>query len=229
VNQGDLAEFFFDLKDETNPDGALGEMLYTALNAGGELHKFWRFRTPDGVVDYYDESGNNSKKFLMRRPVRGDTVHFTSGFGIRFHPVLRYSRPHNGIDWAGPVGVPIVAAGNGVISFIGRRGEFGNHVEIRHANGYETTYSHMVRFETGMAENVKVRQGQVIGYVGATGLVSGPHLHFEVKLNAHYVDPLTIEVPNERKLTGRQLADFQKERARIDDLMRRAPVMSETR
>lgn len=229
VTQGDLAEFFFDLKDESNPDAGLGELLYTSLSSGGEAHRFWRFRTPDGLIDYYDESGNNSKKFLMRRPFRGDNVHFTSGFGIRFHPVLRYARPHQGIDWAGPVGVPILAAGNGVIEFIGRKGEYGNHIRIRHANGYQTTYSHMSRFENGMAENIRVRQGQVIGYIGSTGLVSGPHLHFEVLLNTRYVDPLTIEVPRERRLTGRMLADFQKERSRIEDLMRRAPVSMETR
>lgn len=229
LRSGDNVEFFFDIRDETAQDGPPGELLFSSITAGGETSRFYRFRTPDGLVDYYDEFGNNSKKFLNRRPIRGEDVRLTSGFGIRFHPLLNDRKMHTGIDWAAPIGTPILAAGNGTIEEAGRKGQYGNYIRIRHANGYQTAYGHMSRFGNGVRDGVKVQQGQVIGYVGNTGLSSGPHLHFEVLVNSRFVDPLKIEVPRERRLTGRQLADFQKERARIDELVRRAPVSSTSR
>lgn len=226
LRAGDSVELFFDVKDEAGPDAAPGELLYTAITAGGETSRFYRFRTSDGQVDYYDEKGNNSKRFLTRRPVRSPDVRLTSGYGLRFHPVLNERRMHTGVDWASPPGTPILAAGNGTIEEAGRKGQYGNYVRIRHANGYQTAYGHMSRFAPGVRDGIKVRQGQVIGYVGSTGLSSGPHLHFEVLVNNRFVDPLSIQVPRERQLAGKQLADFQKERIRIDELMRRAPVMT---
>lgn len=229
IRNGDAVDFFFDLKDEGGAESAPGELLYTSVIVGGEVQRFWRFRTPDGVVDYYDEAGNNSKKFLMKRPVRGETVRLVSGFGVRHHPVLNVPRMHTGVDWAAPIGTPILAAGNGIVEYADRKGQNGNYIRIRHANGYTTAYSHMVRFGTGLQVGGKIRQGQVIGFVGCTGLCTGPHLHYEVLVNTRYVDPLQIQVPRERQLTGRQLQDFLKERARIDELMRRAPVMTASR
>ena len=224
ISPGDFAEYFFDVRDEQNGDGNYGDLLFTALATGGEIHRYWRFRTPDGAVDYFDENGNNSKKFLMRRPVRGESVRLASGFGSRRHPILGYLRPHNGIDWAGPVGTPILAAGNGVIEEAKFKGEFGNYIRIRHANGYQSAYAHMSRYAPTSREGAKVRQGEVIGYIGTTGLSAGPHVHFEILVNTRPVDPLSIQVPRERQLSGKQLADFQKERARVDELMRRQPV-----
>ena len=230
VRPSDSAEFFFDTAEEhQSGEPTPGELLYTALSTGGETQRYWRFRTPDGVVDYYDEFGNNSRKFLMRRPIRGDNVHFTSGFGVRFHPLLNERRLHTGVDWAGPIGTPILAAGNGVIEEADRKGQYGNYVRIRHANGYQSAYAHMSRFGPGIRQGIKVRQGQVIGFVGTTGLSSGPHLHYEVLVNNRYVDPMQIQVPRERRLTGKQAATFQRERQRIEELMRRAPVKTVTR
>ena len=226
VRPGDTLELFFDMKDEQSTDGPPGEMLYTAISSGGSAYKFYRFRTPDGVVDYYDEEGNNSKKFLMRKPVRGDDVRLTSGYGVRYHPLLNTRKMHTGVDWACAPGTPVLASGNGVIEEAGHKGYYGNYIRIRHANGYNTAYGHMTRFADGVSEGVKVRQGQTIGYVGSTGLSSGPHLHFEVLVNSRFVDPMSIQVPRERKLEGKDLAEFQKERARIEELMRRAPVMT---
>jgi murein DD-endopeptidase MepM/ murein hydrolase activator NlpD len=225
VRAGDGFEFFFDVKeDDKAMEGGLGELLATSVTASGETHKFYRFRGPEGAVDYYDEQGNTSRKFLMRRPVRGEDVRITSGFGVRRHPILQIPKMHTGVDWACATGTPIMAAGNGVIEEAGRKGEYGNYIRIRHANGYKTAYGHMSRLAPGVSEGVKVRQGQIIGYVGTTGLSSGPHVHFEVLVNNSFVDPMSIQVPRERQLSGKQLADFQKERARIDDLMRRNPV-----
>jgi murein DD-endopeptidase MepM/ murein hydrolase activator NlpD len=227
VRAGDGFELFFEVKDEDKGiEGSLGELLATAVTSAGETHRFYRFRSPDGLIDYYDEQGNTSRKFLMRRPVRGEDVRITSGFGVRRHPILQVPKMHTGVDWACAMGTPIMAAGSGVIEEAGRKGEYGNYIRIRHANGYKTAYGHMSRFASGVSEGVKVRQGQIIGYVGATGLASGPHVHFEVLVNSSYVDPMSIQVPRERQLAGKQLTDFQKERLRIDELMRRNPVLT---
>jgi len=225
VRAGDTADFFFDLKDEQKgADSALGHMLYTSLTLSGRKHEFYRFRTSDGRVDYFDKNGNNSKKFLTRKPVMSTQVRLTSGFGMRLHPLLHIWRMHSGVDWAAPRGTPIVAAGNGTVEYAGRKGGNGNYIRIRHANGYKTTYSHMSRIARAVRKGAKIRQGQVIGAVGSTGLSSGPHLHFGVLVNNRNIDPMKMRVPQERRLRGKDLADFQRERARIDDLMHRSPV-----
>ncbi len=229
VRAGDQIELFFDMKEEKQGEAIAGELLYTAISSGGDAQRYWRYRTPDGAVDYYDERGQNAKQFLMRKPVRSDDVRLTSGFGMRYHPLLNARRMHTGIDWAGPPGTPILASGNGVIEELRRRVTYGNHIRIKHANGYQTTYSHMRSFAPGIKEGSKVRQGQVIGYLGSTGLSSGPHLHFEVLVSNRYVDPLRLQVPRERRLAGKDLGEFEKERSRINDLMRRAPVKIDNR
>ncbi len=229
VRAGDSAEFFFDMKENAGPDDPPGELLYTSITAGGETKRFYRFRAPDGGIDFYDDTGSNSKKFLMRKPVRGSEVRLTSGYGLRFHPLLNEKRMHQGVDWAAPPGTPILAAGGGSIDEAGRKGQYGNYVRIRHANGYQTAYGHLLRIADGVRTGAKVKQGNVIGYVGSTGLSSGPHLHFEVLVNSRFVDPLSIQVPQERQLKGRELIEFNKERARIDDLMRRPPVTTASR
>ncbi|MDX2307096.1 MAG: M23 family metallopeptidase [Hyphomicrobium sp.] len=226
IRSSDTVEYFFDLKNESAVDGPPGELLFTAISSAGEQSRYYRFRTPDGTVDFYDLDGNNSRKFLMRKPIRGEDLRLTSGYGVRYHPLLGVRKMHTGVDWAAPPGTPILAAGNGVIEEAGRKSAYGNYVRIRHANGYQTAYGHMQRLANGVAAGVKVKQGQVIGYVGSTGLSSGPHLHYEVLVNTRFVDPLSIQVPRERKLTGKELAEFQKERSRIDELMRRPAVMT---
>ena len=220
AKSGDSFDLFFDSGNE----GELGELLYTSMTINGDTRKFYRFRTPDDVVDYYDEQGNSAKKFLMRNPVRGGR--FTSGFGDRRHPLLKYMRMHNGVDWAAPTGTPIAAAGDGTVEQVGGRGGYGNYVRLRHANGFSTAYGHMSRYAAGVAPGVTVKQGQIIGYVGSTGLSTGPHLHFEVLVNNGYVNPMTIQVPRGLQLTGRQLAEFQRERRRIENLMELDPVTS---
>ena len=225
VRGGDAMELFFDVKDEERgADGGLGELLATSITTAGQGQRFYRFRNADGLVDYYDESGSTSRKFLMRQPVRGEGLRFTSGFGMRRHPLAGVLRMHAGVDWGGPVGTPIMAAGAGTIEEAGRKGEYGNYIRVRHANGYKTAYAHMIRFASGISDGVRVNHGQIIGYLGNTGLSSGPHLHFEVLINNQHVDPMSIQVPKDRKLAGKALQDFQKERLRIDDLMRRNPV-----
>jgi murein DD-endopeptidase MepM/ murein hydrolase activator NlpD len=220
VKAGDTFEMFFD----GGNDDEVGELLYTSMTIDGQDRKFYRFRTPDDVVDYYDEQGNSAKKFLMRNPVKGGR--FTSGFGDRRHPLLKYLKMHTGVDWAAPTGTPILAAGDGTVEQVGGKGGYGNYVRLRHANGFSTAYGHMSRYAAGVVPGVAVKQGQVIGYVGSTGMSTGPHCHFEVLVNSKFVNPMTIQVPRGLQLNGRQLAEFQRERGRIEALMQMDPVTS---
>ena len=221
----DGLELFFDMKeDERGADSTPGELLFTAITVDGEAKRYFRFRTVDGLIDFYDPNGANSRRFLMRRPVRGDEVKFNNGFGMRPHPIIGGLRMHTGVDYSGPMNTPIVAAGGGVIDEARYKGNNGYYVRIRHANGYQTTYSHLNKFAASLREGGRVTQGQVIGYLGNTGLSTGPHLHFEVLIGNRFVDPLKLPDQRERRLAGKQLADFHRERARIEELMRRPPV-----
>lgn len=226
VSAGDTLELFFNFSDPDMTNGAPGQLLMAQITSRGEKYRFYRFRSKDGEIDFYDERGNNSKKFLMRKPVRGSDVRFTSGYGMRYHPVLKRRRMHRGVDWAARPGTPVLAAGRGTIVYAGRKGAYGNYVRIRHANGYATTYAHMRRLGRGVRSGVKVRQGQVIGYVGTTGLSSGPHLHFEILVNKRFVNPMRLNLPRERQLDGRDLLEFRKEVSRLDGLISRAPVLT---
>jgi murein DD-endopeptidase MepM/ murein hydrolase activator NlpD len=200
--------------------GEASEILYAALSVGDVMHRFYRFRdSTDGSVDYYDEAGKSAQKFLVRKPVASGR--FSSGFGMRRHPIVRRYRMHTGVDYAAPSGTRIMAAGNGVIEKIGTRAGYGRSITVQHLHGYETTYNHLSGYAKGLKAGQKVAQGQVIGFVGSTGLSTGPHLHFEVLVNNRFVDPLKIRVPRGRELQGTELAAFEQERVRIDDLLQR--------
>ena len=196
------------------------DVLFASLTTGGETRKFYRYQTgDDNVVDYYDESGKSAKKFLVRKPLADGIVR--SGFGSRNHPILGYMKMHTGIDWGASMGTPIFASGNGTIVTAGWEGGYGKYIRIRHANGYETAYGHMSAFARGMEPGKKVRQGQVIGYVGSTGLSTGAHLHYEILINGRFVDPMKIKLPRGRVLEGTLLAGFEQERTRLDDMITR--------
>ena len=199
-------------------EAADAEILYASLSLGNVTRTFYRFRAPDdGSVDYFDETGKSAQKFLMRKPMTEGR--FTSAFGMRKHPILGRYKLHSGVDWAAPRGTPILAAGSGTVEFAGRKSGLGIHIQLRHANGYQTTYSHMNGIAKGLKAGMSVRQGQVIGYVGSTGLSTGNHLHYEVLVNKRYVDPQKVRVPRGRELSGATLAAFDKERRRIDALL----------
>ena len=138
---------------------------------------------------------------------------------MRFHPILHFARMHTGVDWGAPIGTPIFAAGNGVVIKAGWDSGYGRRVEIQHANGYVTTYNHMSGFGRGVAEGAHVTQGQVVGYLGQSGLATGPHLHYEVIINGNFVDPMAIKLARTREFDGKMLAAFKRERDRIDQLM----------
>lgn len=218
AGSNDLFEVLYTADEEG--DGARGDILYASLTSGGETRRYYRFAMPgENLFDYYDEQGRSVRKFLIRKPIAGGQMR--SGFGMRRHPVMGYFKMHSGVDWSDRIGTPIVAAGNGVVSTAGWSGGYGRRIEIEHANGYTTTYSHLSGFARGISEGSRVRQGQVIGYLGNSGLSTGPHLHYEVMVNGRFVDPLRVRVPRGRELDARTLAAFRAERERIDGLMTR--------
>ena len=206
-----------------NDEGDGNDVLYASLVTGGEQRRYYRFQTSDdSIIDFYDEAGKSAKKFLVRKPMAGGI--FRSGFGARNHPILGYVRAHTGVDWSDDIGAPVFAAGNGVIvEAEWSSGGYGRRIEVQHLNGYMTTYSHLSGFARGIEPGVKVRQGQVIGYIGSTGLSTGPHLHYEVMINGSFVDPMRIKLPRGRELDGPVLGEFERERARIDGILERSP------
>ena len=223
VQPGDSFEVLYAGEEEAPAADSRNDVLFATLTVGGETKKFYRFQSPDdGLVDYYDETGKSAKKFLVRKPVLAGTMR--SGFGLRRHPILGYTKMHTGVDWAAPSGTPIYASGNGVIEKAGWESGYGKYIRVRHNNGYETAYGHMTAFARGMDEGTRVRQGQVIGFVGSTGLSTGSHLHYEILVNGRFVDPMRIKLPRGRVLEGALLATFDKERERLDGIMARKPA-----
>ena len=221
ISTGDSLDAFYTYDEDAGGGAERPELLYAALNLGGEARRVFRFQSPDdNAVDYLDEQGRSLKKFLIRKPIADGIMR--SGFGYRRHPVLGYAKLHTGVDWANPIGTPIVAAGNGTVIKADWDSGYGRRVEIQHINGYVTTYNHMSRFARGVTAGARVRQGQVIGYVGSTGLSTGAHLHYEVIINGHFVDPMKIRVPRGRELDGRLLAEFKRQREQIEATMQKS-------
>ena len=218
VKPGDSFSVLYAGDDETTSGEAKNEVQFASLTVDGETKKYYRYQSPDdNVVDFYDETGKSAKKFLVRKPVADGIMR--SGFGVRKHPVLGYTRAHTGVDWAAPIGTPIYASGNGTIEKMGWEGGYGRYIRMRHANGYETAYGHMSAFAKGVDVGKNVRQGQIIGFVGSTGLSTGPHLHYEIIINTRFVDPMKVKLPRGRVLDGAALAGFDKERTRLDAYM----------
>ncbi len=219
VSPGD--SFFAFTQDPEEGEGR-PTLLYASITSRNETFRYYRYVTADdGLVEFYDENGRSTRKFLIRQPVAAARI--SSGYGSRFHPILGYTKMHTGVDFAAPMGTPIFAAGNGVVASAGWNSGYGRRVEIQHANGYLTTYNHMSGFGRGITEGARVRQGQLVGYVGSTGSSTGAHLHYEVLVNGHFVDPMRVRLARTREFDGRLLLDFKRERERVDGLMARAP------
>ena len=226
IRDGDNFKMVFTRKvTESGRTVETGDLLYAEVDAGkvaGGPLRFYRYlaRGSDDA-EYFDEHGRNIKGFLLATPLA--VAHVTSSFGMRPHPVLGYNKMHQGIDFAGGVGTPIYAAGDGVVAEADRKGGYGNWIEIKHDGVWSTGYAHMSRFAAGMREGVHVKQGQVIGYIGATGQVTGPHLHFEVMRGGVKMNPKDAKVPaGGTQLTGAQLIAFMSEKTRIDSVIQTA-------
>lgn len=224
IRQGDTFEVFY--KEYTDDDGNAvksGDVLFGSLTLRGKRFAYYRYVTPDdNEVDYYDENGQSAKKFLMKTPVDGARI--SSVFGMRKHPILGYTKKHTGIDFAARSGTPIMAAGSGTVIKAGVNGGYGNYVLIRHANSYRTAYAHMKSFAKGTRVGAKVKQGQIIGYVGTTGRSTGPHLHYEVHRDGTKINPSSVKALTGRKLNGDLLQAFNAERSKLELRMAEYPV-----
>lgn len=218
VGKADRLEVMFSQPDEENEMSDESQVLFVAATLGGKTRRFYRFQMPDGSVDYFDKDGKNNRQSFLRNPLPSGK--FRSGFGGRRHPILGYARMHTGVDWAAPSGTPIIAAANGVVEKSGWASGYGKQTVLKHAGGYSTSYNHQSAFAKGIRAGAKVKQGQVIGYVGSTGLSTGAHLHYELMVNGTKVDPMRARLPSGGKtLKGDDLVAFRGERQRIDDLL----------
>jgi murein DD-endopeptidase MepM/ murein hydrolase activator NlpD len=214
IQDGDAFEVLYERTE--SEDGEFvksGKILFASLTLSGKTIPVYYFER-DGDGEYFTPSGEAIRKSLLRTPVDGARI--TSGFGMRMHPVLGFSKMHKGVDFGAPTGTPIFAAGNGTIVEIGKKGAYGNYVRIRHNGEYQTAYAHMSKFAKGVKKGDKVKQGQVIGYVGATGRVTGAHLHYEILVAGKQVNPGKVKTVASNKLTGKQLKAFQAQVAKID-------------
>lgn len=199
------------------PDGQPakeGDIQYAALKVGGRTLALYRYQPKGETAEYFDAHGESAKSTLMKTPVDGARI--TSGFGMRFHPVLGYSRMHKGVDFGVPVGTPVMAAGSGIIQQEGRLGGYGNFMLVSHQNGYSTAYGHLSRFAPGVHRGSRVRQGQVIAYSGNTGMSTGPHLHYEIRVHDVQVNPAAVKIATAQRLFGRDLREFLVERLHVD-------------
>jgi len=185
-----------------------GSVLASLAWVDGRMHLACYYEDPDGVADYYDLDGRSLRKQFLRSPLQYSRI--SSGYTYRrMHPILKIVRPHLGIDYAAPSGTPIWALGDGKVTFAGRKGGFGKYVVVRHNSVYTTTYGHLRGYAKGIRRGAKVKQGQTLGYVGATGLATGPHLDFRMKKNGSYVNPLRIKFPDVKPLKKEYLPAFQ--------------------
>jgi murein DD-endopeptidase MepM/ murein hydrolase activator NlpD len=223
IHPGDSFEVFFsNYVTEDGQPAKRGDILAASLTLGDKTHLLYRFETANGEVEYFNPKGESAKSMLMKTPVDGARI--SSGFGARLHPILGYTRMHKGIDFAVPSGTPVMAAGSGKMTFRGWAGEYGNMVVLDHGNGYSTAYAHLSRFAEDAHVGDHISQGEVVAFSGMTGLATGPHLHYEIRIHNNQVNPATVKVASGRKLEGDDLAAFLAERNRLETLEASLPI-----
>lgn len=218
IKRGDRIAAVFERM--TTEDGVVvgnGNLLYASLTIGGKEIPVYRFSSGDSA-DYYNAKGESLRKALLRTPINGARI--SSGFGMRKHPVLGYSKMHRGMDFAAPTGTPIYAAGDGTVAFAGSKGSYGNYVQIKHNNTYATAYAHASRIAPGIRPGMRVKQGQVIAYVGTTGRSTGPHLHYEVLASGEQINPAGIKFKTGNTLAGTELASFKRNVEQVHALLK---------
>jgi len=208
IRRGDDVEVLYEQVETA--DGIkvkTGDILYARLNINGEDVAVYRYETADGDIDYFTADGSSVRKALMKTPIDG--ARLSSGFGMRRHPVLGYDKMHKGVDFAAPRGTPVYAAGDGTVEKASKFNSYGNYIRIRHNSTTKTAYAHLNGYAKGISAGKRVKQGDVIGYVGTTGRSTGPHLHYEVLLNGTQTNPNSVKLPQGETLTGKQLAAFK--------------------
>ena len=216
IRKGNKIKIFFEIyTDSQNNYIKSGNINFSEIILDDESYELYRFQSEGNeFVEYFDSDGKSATKALMKTPING--ARLSSGFGMRKHPILGYNKKHQGVDFAAPTGTPIMAAGTGHIEFVGNNGGAGKYIRIKHLNGYKTSYSHLSKYASGIKKNIKVRQGQVIGYVGNTGLSTGPHLHYEVIFNGKRINPMKMKLPSGKQLKEKNLEIFLAEKERIN-------------
>ena len=223
VQSGDAFAVLYErLSDESGDTVGFGSILIAEMTLSGKNIRLFRHQSKDGDTDYYTAKGESVRKALTLTPIDGARI--SSGYGRRKHPILGYTKMHRGVDFSAPRGTPIYAAGRGVVEFAGRNGSYGKYIRIRHNGAYKTAYAHMKGLARGIRKGRRVKQGQVIGYVGTTGRSTGPHLHYEILKNGRQVNPRRLNLPSGRKLRGAELARFQTVRARLEKQYAAAPT-----
>ena len=217
IQPGDSFEVLYEAYYDKNGELAkTGRILFAGLTLSGKALELYSFTPSSGVDDFFDLAGQSVRKALMKTPIDG--ARLSSKFGMRKHPILGYNKMHKGVDFAAPTGTPIYAAGDGVIEMAGWNNGYGKYVRIKHNGTYKTAYAHMSKIAKGVGKGTRVKQGEIIGYVGTTGQSTGPHLHYEVHLDGKQVNPLGLKLPAGEKLAGTDLAEFLAAVAEIDRL-----------
>lgn len=207
IRPGDSIEVLYEEKVNARDQAVTaGNVLFAALHTNGRTLRIYRFETAGGGAGFFNAEGESVRKALMLTPIEG--ARLSSGYGMRKHPIMGYSRMHEGLDFAAPAGTPVMAAGDGIVEYAGPRGSYGNYVRIRHPNRYQTIYAHLSRYAETVGTGVRVRQGEIIGYVGSTGMSTGPHLHYEVLHAGNPVNPAKIKTPPGRRLEGEERRRF---------------------
>lgn len=208
IHPDDSFEMMFErLYDEHGTAVGAGNLVYASMMLGSTRLRVYRYTPGSAGADFFNARGESVRKALLRTPVDG--ARLSSGFGMRFHPILGYTKMHRGVDFAVPSGTPIMAAGDGVVRDAGWHGDYGNLVVLKHNGTFETAYAHMSHVASGLHPGQRVRQGQVIGYVGATGRATGPHLHYEVRIHGEATNPMSVKMQPGQQLAGKELATFQ--------------------
>ena len=215
IREGDKFTILFEkFSSEDNKSVYFGKTLFSSLDLRGNKYNMYRFKLADGTEDFFDENYSSVKRSLIKTPVMAARI--TSKFGLRKHPISGFTKMHQGVDFAAPAGTPIYAAGSGTVAEIGRKGSYGKYIKIRHGNDIHTAYGHARSFAKGLIRGAKVKQGQVIAYVGTTGHATGPHLHYEVIVKGKKINPLNLKLTPVIKLSGEDKINFAKYKETID-------------
>lgn len=225
IQPGDSFEVMFErLVDKKGQVVKDGDITFAKLTLSGTAMPIYRYVDSSGLPDYYNANGESVRKALLRTPVDGARI--SSGFGMRMHPILGFTKMHKGIDFAVTTGTPVLAAGSGVIDFAGANGSYGYYVRIKHDAVHSTAYAHLSRFAQGIRTGKHVAQGQVIAFSGATGRATGPHLHYEVLVHNEQVNPMSVKFQSGNKLAGKELQRFQASTKEQGQLLVQTPVTS---
>lgn len=226
IRSGDRFEMMFErFLDEEGQIVHNGGVIYAELVLRGKPFRIYRHSPQKGVVDYFNTKGESVRKALMRTPVDGARI--SSHYGKRRHPILGYTRIHRGVDFAAPAGTPVLASGDGVVERSNWYGGYGKYIRIRHNSSFKTVYAHLKHYARGIRKGKRVKQGQIIGYVGSTGRSTGPHLHYEVHEFGRQINPMRLKLPSGLKLKGKALAEFEERRTEVDTQLAALPLQTQ--